>query len=180
MDFKPSVKAVVSAVESVLEPAPVPVDLDQKISVGKFVILTFRKYTDLEWDTFEKFGLHTYEYSKSSAAGLDIDGLFAKYDVVIIDPNKDESLQFWNLAKLKFPRDDAWVVALVNKRRSDCEVTRYGIQSQVKKLYDAKDSTELINSLIAGTLKAPQSIWVEAGKKLIDFVLSLLPLVSKK
>lgn len=186
MEFKSAQSSNMSASNQVSETSKQITS--ETYNLSKFIVLTFRKYTDLEWETFEKWGMRVYEYTKTSAAGSSIDILLEKYDVILIDPFKTESLQFWNLAKLNFPENskrvgifkDAHVVSLVKKRCSCSEIERYGIQSQVKELYDAADASEFVQSLIAGTLKKPSSAWVEAGKKLLDFVLSLLPLVSKR
>jgi len=131
MEFKTSTKPLESKVLGKLitsEDKPEHVEKCPQ----KFVVLTFRKYTDLEWETFESWGLRVYEYTKTSAAGSSIDKILSSYDVILINPFNTEALQFWNLSNLGFPRKDVHVMSLVTKRCSCSEIERYKIQSQVK------------------------------------------------
>jgi len=174
MEFKQSVKVVSDSTLS----RSSSVKVDEK--PRKFVVLCFRKYTDAEWETFEKWGLRVYEYTKTSAGDQTLPQLFEKYDVVLIDMLKDESFLFYSLSRGD-PLLKAHVCSLVGKRRrSQCDCERYGIMSQLKRLMNVSSAEEFISYLLMGDPKKPSSETVDAVKKIVEGVFGVCIPIGKK
>jgi len=179
MDFKPSTKTVTSGVEVKSELSSVVPSVSPP-QPKKFIILMFRKYTDLEWETFEKWGLRVYEYTSTSAAGQSLHQLLEKYDVVLIDMIKDESFQFYSLSQGD-PLVKAHVCSLVGKRRrSNCDCERYGIMSQLKRFLEVTNADEFIRYLLMGNPKKPSSETVDAAKKIVEGLFGICVPLGKR